>query len=304
MRWYFLLLIILGAIIALFFLLIIIISLTVTFFIVRPKRYSRDEQKSYNKKRGFDQGSEVLERIPIEFKMSDGYIINGDYSLVKGSNKYCILCHGHSTTREGALRYSLVFHELGYSTIIFDERSHGDNVHKDVTMGFKESKDLSEIVRQVYERFGKDIILGLQGVSMGASICLLSLKYQSNIAFIVSDCGYAELKNVIISMLNRMYLPGKIFIPFVNLLLKLLYGFSFSDCRPVDAVENGQVPILYIHGKKDTFVRVSDASELYENTKAKKKLVIFDEASHAGSITVDRSRYKKEIALFLNEIGV
>jgi uncharacterized protein len=44
-------------------------------------------------------------------------------------------------------------------------------------MGYQESKDLNEVINQVYDKFGKDIVLGLQGVSMGASTSLMVLKY-------------------------------------------------------------------------------------------------------------------------------
>src|SRR5574344_3072212 len=139
MEWYEITLIVLASLLVVLLIFIYVASLIMTKMIVHPKRYSRTEQTEYNEKMGFNEGVEVLKRTPIVFTMRDGYEINGDYNLIKGSNKFCILLHGHGTSREGALRYSLLFYELGFSTIIYDERSHGDNVHKDVTMGFVEA---------------------------------------------------------------------------------------------------------------------------------------------------------------------
>ncbi|MCI1734264.1 MAG: hypothetical protein LKM30_00800 [Bacilli bacterium] len=96
-----------------------------------------------------------MSRKPIVFTMTDGYSIHGDYNLVPNSRKFCLLLHGHGTSREGALRYALLFYELGYSTILYDERSHGDNIHKEVTLGYQESKDLLEIIPQVYQNLRK-----------------------------------------------------------------------------------------------------------------------------------------------------
>lgn len=113
-------LIILGIVITVFLILLVITHFIVK-MIVNPKRYTRNEQKDYNKKKNYDKGTSILKRTPIQFEMEDGYIIHGDYSLYENSKKFCILVHGHGTSREGALRYSLIFHELGYSTIIYDQ---------------------------------------------------------------------------------------------------------------------------------------------------------------------------------------
>jgi pimeloyl-ACP methyl ester carboxylesterase len=301
MEWYFILLLTVGAVGLFILLLLILISSVVAHMIIRPHRYSRSEQTAYNKKMGYDQGVEVLKREALVFQMEDGYVIHGDCNIIPGSEKFCLLAHGHATSREGALRYSLLFEELGFSTIIFDERSHGDNIHKKVTMGYQEGKDISQIVKQIYAKFGSDIYLGLQGVSMGASSVLLSAQYGTDVRFIVSDCAYARLKDVIRDMIERYHLPSKVILPFVGLFLKAFGHFSFSDAEPLKAVRNLHIPVLFIHGEKDAFVNVKNAYALYEAAPGFKKLVVFPEAKHAESITVDRAKYKETVREFLKE---
>ncbi len=300
MEWYYILLIVLASLLVLFIGFVFLVSFVVVKMLVHPKRYSREEQNQYNIKNNFNKGTEVLKREDIVFHMDDGYLIHGDYNLIPGSKKFCILAHGHATTREGALRYSLVFNELGYSTIIYDQRSHGDNVHKNVTMGVRESKDLALIIDQVYEKFGKDIILGLQGVSMGAATVLLSTQYQQKVAFIVSDCAYGKISNVIIDILRRYHINGAFFLPFINMITKCFYHFSLKEAAPINYIEKNKIPILFIHGDKDSFVNVSNVYGLYSKAKCRKKLVVFKDAEHASSITVDRDKYKSSIAEFLN----
>jgi predicted alpha/beta-fold hydrolase len=178
MAWYCILLIVLGSILVLLLFTIYFISLFAAKFIAHPHRFSVQECKEYNHKMKYDLGTEVLKRNPLSFTLPDGYLIHADYNLVTGSKKFVILAHGFGSSREGALRYSLIFEQLGFSTVIFDERSHGDNIHKDVTMGVKECHDLVEIIDKVYQKFGNDICLGLQGVSMGAATVLMSTRYQ------------------------------------------------------------------------------------------------------------------------------
>lgn len=271
--------------------------------IANPKRYSRKEQIEYNQKMGYDEGIQILKREPLTFKMNDGYVINGDISLIPGSNKYCLLAHGHGTSREGAIRYSLIFHNLGYSTIVFDERNHGDNLRLGaVTMGYLESKDIAEIIQQIYERYGQEIHLALQGVSMGASSVLLSTKYGIKVDYIVSDCAYGRLKDVIGDIIERSHFKKELFLSSINFYLKTLYHFSFLDCEPIEAVKKSKIPTLFIHGDKDTFVNVKAAHELYEASISEiKDLEIFN-ASHASSITSDHERYQNIIKEFEDKI--
>jgi pimeloyl-ACP methyl ester carboxylesterase len=302
MAWYFITIIIICLALFLFLVFLISVSLYITKIIVTPHRYSRKEQDEFNKKQGYDKGCEVLTRTPVVFKMSDGYEINGDYCLIPSSKKFCILLHGHGTSREGAVRYSLLFHRLGYSTVIYDERSHGDNIHQEVSMGFKEAEDLSQIVVQVREKFGKDIYLGLQGVSMGGATMLLAAKYHLPVSFFVSDCAYSRLKNVIKDMVEKYHLPSFLLLPFINLELKLFHHFSFADCEPLNSIKDNKIPVLFIHGEKDNFVNVRNARELYEADKGYKELKIFPEAHHAESLTVDPERYYQCLKSFLEKV--
>jgi hypothetical protein len=208
MAWPLVLIIVLCSV----FLLVLFALLIASFFIAKmiysPLRYSRDDQKAFNKKMGWDEGVEVfVNNTPITFKMKDGYLIHGDFDLVPSSKKFCLFLHGHQTSREGARRYALIFKELGYSTIVYDERGHGDNIRCQVSMGYHESQDLGEIIDQVYAKFGHDIYLGLQGVSMGAATILLSTAFQQKVAFIVSDCAFASLKEVIKGIIKSKHLP-------------------------------------------------------------------------------------------------
>lgn len=304
MEWYWILLIVLASVFLFLLIVLEIGGFLIAKFLYAPYRYPREEQKEYNHKMGYDLGTEVLEKNDIVFKMRDGYLINGNYDLLEGSSKYCIVAHGDQTSREGALRYALIFRELGFSTIVFDERSHGDNVHGKVTMGYLESQDVKEIVDQVYKRFGSGIILGLQGVSMGAFTVLSSLKHGAKVSFIVSDCAYSDLKHVVSDRISSYHLPVGILLPFVNMNLKLFAGYSFKDCDVNETIKKNQVPILFIHGEADTTVYPSNAKRLYEEDAGKKELVYFKDAIHASSITVDRDKYKKSVESFLKGIGV
>lgn len=225
MEWYFIVLIVIASITLALMAFSLTVSLYVEKRLVYPRRYTRLQQKEYLHRKGQDSGFETLSRQETSFQMKDGYIIQGEYILIPGSKKFVILVHGQAVTRESSLRFALLFKELGYSCVIYDLRSHGDNIHNDVTMGYKESQDLCQIMDQAYKKFGSDITLGLHGVSMGASSVLLSAQYQQKAAFLISDCAYSSVQEVIDFQLRKYHLYGPLFHPLINTLLKLSTSF-------------------------------------------------------------------------------
>jgi pimeloyl-ACP methyl ester carboxylesterase len=254
---------------------------------------------------GYDLGVEAFDHnTPITFKMRDEYLIHSDYDLVQGSKLFCLLLHGDQTSREGARRYALVFKELGFSTIVYDERSHGDNAHESVSMGKMESQDLAEIIDRVYEKFGKDITLGLQGVSMGGAIVLLSTRYSQKVSFIVSDSAYHDIGTVVKDILHKYHLPLKPLWPLINQDLQKLGDFEYDDTDVSIALKNNKIPILLLHGGKDTYVTPFQAQQIYNSLSSYKELVYFPDAVHASCITVDRAKYKDIVHKFLTNIKV
>lgn len=301
MEWYWILVVVLASILILLFIACVIGGIGIAKFIANPRRFTRASSFEYNHKMGYDKGTEILQRTPISFTMSDGYEIKGDYSLVEGSKLFCLLIHGHGSNREGSLRYSLIYRELGFSTVIVDQRGHGDNKPTELTLGLKESHDVYEIEEQMYKKFGSDIVLGLSGVSMGSATVLLSTRYSQKPKFIISDCGFYDLRNVIEGKIRLHHLPPKLLMPFTSFFLKKIYKFSFEDLQVGKMIKDNKIPVLFIHGDADTFINVKNAQCLYDSVDCPKKLVIFPGAYHASSISKDREKYKQEVKKFLVE---
>ena len=116
---------------------------------VYPKHFkTTEEKKASNTSYGDIGDTSKYQRIPINFTMSDGYVIHGDYSL-NNPKKFVICMHGHRGNREGLQKYSWALYRLGYSLVFYDHRSHGDeNKREKVTMSYQEHKDALEIINK------------------------------------------------------------------------------------------------------------------------------------------------------------
>ena len=267
----------------------------------KPKHFKTKEEKLSEVGSIPVDGVNEYTRTPIEFKLSDGYIIHGDYSL-NNPKKFVLCMHGHISNREGCVKYSYAFYRLGYSLVFIDHRSHGENERGFVTMGYQEHKDALEVIEQIKEKFGQDIEIGLFGCSMGGVTALLCVKENQDLSFVVSDCAFAGMKQIVqgfIKMHHSMDFP---ILQLTNMFTKKRYNVSYKDVAPMeDLKENKKVPILFIHGLKDDFVYPENAKLLYNNDNGPKELVFFEGANHCGSVNSDKEKYYKVIEDFINK---
>ncbi len=295
-------LIVMAVILSLSVLALLIISAVLCIMLSYPKRFTKEFTHRCDVEKGLiDIEIENYERKPYIITMSDGYLIHADFIPYHNSKKFVIIAHGYTWDKEGSLKYAKVFHSLGYNCIIYDERSHGDNKHKAVTMGAKESRDLHEIIQHSYRRYGSDIHIGLHGESLGAATVLLSARYNDKIDFIISDCAYADLTELLKYKLSLMHLP--------HFLLKIcaVYLFVFQHYRlnkikPAEAAKNIKCPVLIIHGAMDDFIPPEHAEKIFQNITSKKNIILFDNANHSESIIKDPVRYKNAVSSFLADI--
>jgi len=217
-----------------------------------------------------------------------------------------VLSHGYTSTRYGMYKYVVLWRKLGFNCVIYDNRGHGVNEATTCTFGIRESKDLMTVIADTYERYGKDIRIGLHGESMGAGLQVIALNHKPTIDFIINDCGYSEILPVLRWKVEEgFHFPGwlaDMAAPFS----KLLYGYSFKEVRPIDALKENEIPICFVHGTSDTFTAHWHSEKMYEVNKGYKELHLFEGVDHADCVVEDTARYfdmmKKFIAKVYGEL--
>lgn len=303
MAWYYVLLIVLAVIVVL---LLLVCFAVIPMFLVRymsyPKRYTRKESHENEKQHGLLVGEEQLSRTPFTCKMEDGYIIHGDISLNGDSKKFVILCHGYSVNRECSLKYAMMFYRLGYSIVLYDHRSHGDNLHKDVTMGYKEAHDLHEIISYVKRNYGEDIFLGLQGESMGAATILQLVQYHDSIGFLAEDCGYSSIRKLFAYLIRHQMHLSPIFLPMCDWYMKLFHGYHMKEASPLTYIQGCTIPLFVAHGESDTFIPKEHSEDIFQAFSGYKVKHLFPGAEHACSAQSDPVRYEQVLSDFVRKV--
>lgn len=297
-----------GIHIALIVLLVLALILVLIFFglatfAVFPKRFSMEETKIWEMTKPYLQGQSFESTQLYTIASFDGYEIHAE--LIPGpkeSNRYVIISHGYTYTRYGSYKYVYLFRKLGYHCIIYDDRGHGENKKARCMFGIRESKDLLCLINDAYRRFGKDIHLGLHGESMGAGLTIMALGEKPPIEFVVADCGYGNLIEVLCGQVKQVFhLPGCLAYG-ASFVGRLCYGFSLAKVTPIDALEENEIPICFIHGKADKFILCEQSLKMSERTRGYKEVHLFEGAGHAQSIEVDIKRYENVLSQFLEKV--
>ena len=75
-------------------------------------------------------------------KSFDGLMLDGVEIINHDTNKFVILVHGYNTDRYVLLEQARIFGELGYNSLLIDQRGWGNSEGEYTSFGFKESLDL------------------------------------------------------------------------------------------------------------------------------------------------------------------
>lgn len=218
-----------------------------------------------------------------------------------GKNHVLISAHGFQVNQLVAVAQVPVFADLGYDVVTFDQRQTGDSDHTKCTMGYNEGKDVGCITSWVRARYGDDVVLGLNGHSMGAATVMMYCSHDPNLAFMIEDCGYASLKGVMQDIQSR-YLKFVDFDDFYSHALRYanVNGVTYDDVEPIESVRNldPSVPVLFIHGENDHYINPSNVTALYNAKRGKKEIKTFKGADHDMS-QLQFATYNKAIQNFI-----
>lgn len=279
-----------------------IISCLMAAYVARPRCTSLEKAKKIAEDAGFWRDYDQMEREELEIESYDGYRLKAFYvPASQKSDKYVIISHGYTYNRYGSLRYLHMFRSFGYNCLIYDDRGHGANPRTKCTMGVRESRDLLVLIQWVHARFGDDIILGLHGESMGAALQIMALKEKPAVRFVVNDCGYADLMGVLINNVNALHMP-KCFCYLASVACRLVFGYSFTKVRPIDALSDNKIPICFMHGAADDFIPCDHSERMHRAMTAYSELHLFPGAAHGHSIDSDEESYRRIVKGFLDKV--
>ena len=291
-------------VITVIFLLSISFFSVLALYVVHPRRHTLESSRSCEEKAGVFGNFDFLTSTSYLIRSHDNYELHAEFfTAPEPSNKYVIISHGYTYTRYGSVKYFHQFRRLGYNCIIYDDRGHGENIRTKCTLGLHESEDLMAVISDTYDRYGKDIYLGLHGESMGSALQITALKYHPKVKFIINDCGFADLMGVLCHKVALdFHLPRWVVYP-ASVMSRILFGYAFTAVRPIDSLsDNIDIPICFVHGADDNFITPDHSQRMHKSTRAYTELHLFPGADHAQCLRSDPDRYFRMLSDFLAKI--
>ena len=88
----------------------------------------------------------------------------------------------------------------------------------------------------------------------------------------------------------------------VSVWAKIRTGWWLQDMRPIDSLEENEIPILFIHGETDMLIPPEHSKRMKEATKGYAEVEVFPGAGHASCVFADGERYEKNVKDFILQV--
>ena len=283
--------------------LLLLAAIWLPTFIMTGKRQTLDEALLWQSEHYDASFYQDLEKTGCTVTAHEGYTLHAE--LLRNPEptaRYIILSHGITDNRFGSLKYVRMYLDLGFNCIIYDLRGHGENGKTPTTYGILESRDLIALIADTRTRYPGLTQLGLHGESLGAATTLTSLKYQPDVDFVVADCGFSDLANVLSAGSRSAHIPA-FMLKIADLGMRLRYHVSLNDMRPIDALDQNRIPILFMHGADDPLIVPKNSQDMFGRTQGMKEIRLISGAKHAESILIDPEQYREAVSAFLERVS-
>ena len=236
----------------------------------------------------------------------DGLKLHAFYLPADNPKRIILLSHGYKGTSFGSIAHMAEFlHENDSSLLFVDQRCCGKSEGKYITFGAKEQYDIFAWIRRISRINKERLPIYLYGQSMGAATVLLAAghKLPEEVKGIIADCGFHSLKQQLKDIAKgwfHLHWIGLLLIR-VDILCRYYAGFRMQDTDTTRALLKNKRPILFFHGKEDTYVWPKNTIINYEICTAPKELVLVPGARHLCSSFVAPELYKKKLIEFFED---
>ncbi|MDR3774373.1 MAG: alpha/beta fold hydrolase [Terracidiphilus sp.] len=222
-----------------------------------------------------------------------------------GNGYAVILLHGQSDNRTGTLGYADLLLRHGYAVLLPDARAHGDSGGELATYGVTEADDVRRWFDWLERNRGPRCIYGL-GESMGAAQLLQSLKIVPRFCAVVAESPFASFREASYDRLGERLNAGAwvgrtLLRPAVQagfIYAQWRYGIDLEQASPENGVAGSSVPVLLIHGKKDTNLPPRHSEMIVAHSAQRNPPVVLwepAEAGHTGAAAAEPEEFERRV---------
>jgi dipeptidyl aminopeptidase/acylaminoacyl peptidase len=234
----------------------------------------------------------------VRIRAADGAVLDGWIFTPRAPNGGgVILLHGVGDTRSGMLGHARFLLRAGYTVLTPDARGHGASGGRVISYGVLEAEDVRRWADWLVSNRPIERLYGL-GASMGAAVLIQSLACEPRFRAVVVECPFASFEQIAYDRLwQATGAPRPLFWPVVNIgftFVRWRYGFDLRRASPLDAVRATSVPILLIHGDRDSNIEIRHSRAIHSANPRATRLWEVPGAGHVAALQVARADYIRE----------
>lgn len=263
----------------------------------RPKITQGDRARKFQER--IDQtGKELLEKNieEVELTSRDGLRLIGHWYPCENAKRVIVAMHGWRSA--WYMDFGMIadfWHNEGCSILFAEQRAQNNSEGDYITFGYMERYDCLDWINFVNEHTEQKYPVYLVGVSMGASTVLMTagLDVPENVKGVIADCGFTSAYDIWRHVVkDKMKLSYGLRGYMIDCICQKKINTNSKKITTITAMQNTNIPILFIHGTDDKFVPVRMTYENYKACQAPKELLIVPGAIHGQSYYVEQEKYE------------
>jgi pimeloyl-ACP methyl ester carboxylesterase len=206
-----------------------------------------------------------------------------------------VLAHGWSRNRDRMVPRARMFARFGFTIVIHSARDHGNSSPKKFMNAVKFAEDIEAVLKWV----GEPVVLyGHSAGSAGAIVA--AARNPAKIRLLFLEASYADTRKGLMSLyrwVNPVF--GVVFGPMILFWMDLFYRGALKQYSPAVLAKEIHVPVMLIHGEKDTRFPLAFALELEQSFPHDRvSFFLAKGAGHSESST--KPGYKEAVKAFVD----
>jgi fermentation-respiration switch protein FrsA (DUF1100 family) len=232
----------------------------------------------------------------VFFKTEDGLTLHGWFFRARPDAKATILVlHGNAENISTHVNSVLWLINEGFNVFIFDYRGYGRSEGKPTLPGIHSDAEAALKTLTALPGIDHDRIIVL-GQSLGGAVAVYTAantRYKQHIRALIIDSAFSSYRRIAREKLDGFSLTWPFQYP-----LSFLFSNAYSPEKWIGKVS--PVPLLILHGERDTIVPVHHAETLFDAAGPPKEMWLVPAEGHIHSFANDTVR--KQVVEYMERV--
>jgi len=223
----------------------------------------------------------------VDFKSKDGTVLHGWFVPVQGKKVKAtvVFSHGNAGSIGHHLGFIMWFVDEGYNVLTYDYRGFGKSAGK------VDRRGMVDDVRAAFDYVGKRADVNSErlvsfGHSLGGANSLAALAEApvKGLSAVITDAAFSSYRAM------AQTIAGEVGANLVT-----------DEWAPQDAIAKiSPVPLLIVHGTKDSVVPVAQGRLLFKAAREPKTMFEVKDGHHGDSLVRNNGAYRKKLLAWLD----